>query len=90
MIAKEEVHYGGQGKEGIIRTDGVEERLIGSLMNSFENSEQLTDVLTEEKETVQQIELLPKENKAQQPCVFYFNKCVVNAGFVADAEGDLA
>lgn len=39
---------------------------------------------------MQQTELLPKEDKAQQPYVFYFNKCFVNAGFVAIAGADLA
>jgi len=34
----EEVHYSGQGQKDIIRTDGVEERLADSLMNSTENS----------------------------------------------------
>jgi len=54
-------------------------------MNSFENSNKHTDVLTE-----QQTELLPKEDKARKPCVFYFNKCFVNADLVADARGNLA
>ncbi len=59
-------------------------------MNSIENSNQHTDVLTEEKEkTEQQTKLLPKGNKAQQPYVFYFNKCFECAGFVADVGGDL-
>jgi len=43
----------------------MKERLMDSLRNSFENSNQHTDVLTEEKETMQQIEVLPTENKAQ-------------------------
>ena len=63
---------------------------MDSLMGSFENSKQHTDVLTEEKETVQQTELLLKEDKAQKPCVFYFNKCFVNASLVAYARGYLA
>jgi len=33
---------------------------------------------------------LPKENKALKPCVFYFNKCFVNAHLVVDARGNLA
>jgi hypothetical protein len=33
---------------------------------------------------------LPKEDKAQKPYVFYFNKCFVSAGLVADAGGNLA
>jgi len=90
MIAEKGVHYSGQEQEGIIRTDGVEERLMDSLMNSFASSNQHTNVLTEEKKTVQQTELLPKENKAQQPYVFNFNKCFVNAGFVAIAGAYLA
>lgn len=47
-------------------------------------------MLAKGEETDQQIELLPKENKAQQPYVFYFNKCFMNAGLVEDAGGDLA
>ena len=35
---KEGVHYGGQEQEDIIRADDVEERLVDSLMSSFENS----------------------------------------------------
>jgi len=34
--------------------------------------------------------LLSKEDKAQQPYVFNFNKCFVSAGFVANVGGDLA
>jgi hypothetical protein len=48
-LQKEGVHYSGQEQEDIIRADGVEERLVDSLMNSFENSNQHTDVLTEEE-----------------------------------------
>jgi len=33
---------------------------------------------------------LPKEDKAQNPYVFYFNKCFVSVGFVADDEENLA
>ena len=47
-------------------------------------------MLTEKKETVQQTELLLKEDKALKPCSFDFNKCFVNAGLVADAGGNLA
>lgn len=64
VIAEEEVHYGGQEQEDIIRADDVEERLVDSLMSSFENSKQHIDVLKEDKETEQQIGLLPKEDKA--------------------------
>ena len=39
-------HYNGQEQEGIIRTDGVEERLMDSLMNFVENLNQHTDMLT--------------------------------------------
>jgi len=49
VITKEGVHYGEKEKEDIIRADGVEERLMDSLMSSFENSKQHTDLLTEEK-----------------------------------------
>jgi len=58
-------------------------------MNSFENSKQHIDVLIEEEKTEQQTELLPKENEAQKPYVFYFNKCFVNAGLIADAGENL-
>jgi len=68
----------------------VEERLVDSLMSSFENSNQHTDVLTKGKETQQQTELLLKEDKALKPYVFNFNRCFVSAGFVADAGGNLA
>ena len=47
VIAEEGVHYSGQGQEDIIRTDGVEERLMDSLKNSLESSNQHIDVLTE-------------------------------------------
>lgn len=50
-------------------------------MNFVKNSNQHADMLTEEKEkTEQPIELLPKEDKAQQPYVFNFNKCFVSVG----------
>ena len=87
--AKEGVHYSEQGQKNTIMINGVEERLMDNLMNPFESSNQHTDVLTEEKETEQQTELLPKEDKAQNPYVFYFNKCFVSAGLVADAGRDL-
>ena len=91
QVKEGEIHYCEPKQEDIIRTDGVEDKLIDILMNSAENSNQHTDVLTEEKEkTEQKTKLLPKGNKAQQPYVFYFNKCFVNAGFVAMAGGDLA
>ena len=64
---------------------------MDNLMNFVENLNQHIDVLTEEKEKIeQQTKLLPKEDKAQQPYVFNFNKCFECASFVADAEGDLA
>jgi len=44
MIAEEGVHYSGQEKEDIIRADGLEERLDDSLINSFVNLNQHTDV----------------------------------------------
>ena len=47
-------------------------------------------MLTEGKEIAQQTKLLPKEDKAQKPYVFYFNKCFMSASFVADVGGDLA
>jgi len=87
---EEGVHYSGQKQRDIIEEDGMKERLMENLMNSFDSSNKHTNVLIEEKETVQQTELLPKENKAQKPCFFNFNKCFVSAGFVANARGDLA
>jgi len=57
MIKREGVHYGGQEKEDIIE---------------FENSKQHTNVLTEEKETEEQSELMPKEGKEQKQYVFLF------------------
>ena len=90
MHENEEFHYSGQGQKEIIRIDGVEERLVDNLMNSFENSNQHTGVLIEEEKTKQQTELLPKEEKTQKPYVFYFKNCFVSAGLVADAGGILA
>lgn len=87
---KEGVHYSGQEQEDINRVDDVEERLVDSLMSSFENSTQHVDVFIEKKEIEKKTELFPKEDKAQNPYVFYFNKCFVSAGFVVDAEGNLA
>lgn len=84
------VHYSGQKQRDIIKEGGMEERLMESLMNLFESSNKHTDMLIEDKETEQQTELLPKENKVQQPYVFNFNKCFVNVGFVSDAEGNFA
>lgn len=86
-----EVHYCEPIWEDIIKTDGVEDRLTDSVMNSTENSNQHSHVLTKEKEkTMQQTELLSKENKAQQPCVFNSNNLFLNAFLVADSKGDLA
>jgi len=59
-------------------------------MNSVENSNEHIDMLTEEEEIEQQTEMLPKKEEAPRPHVFNFNKCFVNAGFVAIAGGDLA
>ena len=39
------VHYSEPEQRDIIEEDGMEERLIDSLMNSFENSNQHIDVL---------------------------------------------
>ena len=89
-IIEEEVHYCEPKQGGILEMDDVEERLIDSLMNYFENSKQHTNVLTEEKEIEQKSELLPKENKALKPYVFYFNKCFVNVGLVAYARENFA
>lgn len=46
MIAEKGVHYSEQEKEDIIRIDGVEDILMDILMNSFENLEHHTNVLT--------------------------------------------
>ena len=55
-------------------------------MNFVKNSNQHAEMLTEEKEkTKQPIELFPKEDKAQQPYVFNFNKCFVSAGDEEDS-----
>jgi len=86
----EEVHYSGQGQEDIIEIDGVEEILADSLVNFVENSNQHTDVLTEEEESEQHIDVLPKEEEALRPYVFYFNNCFVSAGLVVDAGKKLA
>jgi len=83
VITEEEVHYSEKEKEEINRVDDVEERLLDSLMNSFKNSNQHTDLLIEEKETEQQTELFPKKDKAQRPYVFNFNKYFVSVGLVA-------
>ena len=48
-VIAEGVHYSGPEQEDIIRADDVERRLVDSLTNSFENSNQHIDVLTEEK-----------------------------------------
>lgn len=53
----EEVHYNGQEQEDIIEADGVEERLVVSLMNYFENLNQHTDVLTKDQRKTQNIKL---------------------------------
>jgi len=55
-------------------------------MNSFENSNKHTDVLTEVEELEYQAKLLPKEEKAQKPYDFYFSNCFMITGFVADKE----
>ena len=90
MITEEEVHYSGQEQEEIIVADCEEERLVDSLMNSFENLNQHTDVLIEEEKSEQHTEVLPKEEEAQKPYDFYFNNCFVSAGLVAYAGGNLA
>ena len=77
-----EVHYCEPKQEDIIRTDGVEEKLTDSLMNSTENLNQHTDMLTEEEEIEKQTEMLPKKEEAPRPHVFNFNKCFVNTDFV--------
>ena len=83
MIVEKGVHYGEQEKEDIIRTDGMEERLVDSLMNSFESSNQHTDVLIEEERSERHIEVLPKEEEVQKPYIFDFDDCLMNADFVA-------
>lgn len=69
----------------------MEERLAENLNISLENSlkrkKQHIDVLTEEKETELETELLPKEDKEH---VFDLNMCFVSVGLVADAGGNLA
>lgn len=68
----------------------MEERLTDSLMNSFENSNRQTDMLIEEEKTKQHTDVLPKEEEALRPYVFYFNNYFARAGIVADAGGNLA
>ena len=68
----------------------MEERLANNLVNSVENSNQHTDMLTEEKEIEQRTELLPKEDKAHKPYDFYFYNCLVSASLVADVGENLA
>ena len=59
-------------------------------MNSAENSNEHTDVLIEENEKrEQQTKLFSKEDKAQKPYIFYFNKCFECASFVENAGGYL-
>jgi len=70
--------------------DDVEERLTDSLMNSFENSNQQIDMLIEEEKTEEHTDVLPKEEEALKPYVFYFNNYFVSASLVADAGGNLA
>lgn len=68
----------------------MDERLTDSLMNSFENSNQQTDMLIEEEKTEQHTDVLPKEEEALRPYVFYFNNYFVSAGLVAYVGGNLA
>lgn len=89
VIAKEGVHYSGQGQKDIIEADGMEERLDNSLMNSVGNSNQHTDVLIVEEKSQQHTDVLPKGDKVQKPYDFYFNKCFMNASLVADVGGNL-
>lgn len=85
----EEVHCSGQGQEYIIKTNGLEERLVDSLVNYFENPNKHTDVLIKEEELEQQAKLLPKEEKTQKPYDFYFNNCFMITTFFADKERKL-
>lgn len=65
-IANERVQYSGQKKEVIIRTNGVKERFVDSLMNFTKNSNQHADMLAQEKEKIEKpFELLRKGDKAQ-------------------------
>lgn len=59
---------------------------MDSVMNCIENSNQHADMLTEEKEKIeQQTEIFPKKKEAPRPHVFNFNKFFVNAGDVKDS-----
>lgn len=47
-------------------------------------------MLIEEEKSEQHTDVLPKEEKAQKPYVFYFNNWLVSVGLVADAGRTLA
>ena len=68
----------------------MEERLADSIMNSFENLNQHTDVLIEDEKSEQHTDVFPKEEEAPRPYDFYFNNCFMITGLVADAGGNLA
>lgn len=72
-ITEEEVHYCEPEQGDILGTDDVEERITNSLMNSFENSNQQTDMLIEDEKIKQHTDVFPKEQEELRPYVFYFN-----------------
>lgn len=82
---EEIVHYSEQVQRGIIKTDGVEKRLVDDLKDSL-SLNQHTNVLTEElkKILVQRIERFPEEEEVQRPYIFYFDNCLMIADFVAE------
>ena len=89
---REGVHYGGQEQEGSIRTHGVEERLMDSLMNSFESLNQHTNVLTEElkERSEKRTERFLEEEEAQKPYIFFFDNCLMISDFVVENRTYLA
>ena len=98
VIAKEEVHYSGKEQKDIIRADDVEGRLTDSLESTLESYldnflkrlNQHTDVLIEEEKSEQHTKVLPKEEEALRPYVFYFNNCLMSAALVVDTRGNLS
>lgn len=90
VIVEEGAHYSGQEQEETIEAEDVDKRISDSLMNSFENSNQHTNVLIEEEKSEQHTDVLPKEKEALRLCVFYFNNYFVSASLVAYAGENLA
>lgn len=88
-VTEKEVHYCEPERRDILGMNDVEERLAGSLMNSFENSNKQTDMLIKEEKTKEHTDVLPKE-ETLRPYVFYFNNYFVSACIVAAVGGNFA